>query len=212
MKLIKRWTTTLGTSFDWMITQVENHEALVESSLRDMAEASATARVKLNRVRNDGLKMRKRIAELTEAEEKWKERAKKTAEEDRDKAKECLKRAIQAGKEIASLEEQVSEHRSLERQLGKDLEAIDQRINQLKQRKHQLAARECRVKTNTSFGKENIGIVSEIDEIFERWEVKLAKCESYSPESDNFESEFQNEEEDSDLEEALKDLLEDAKS
>ena len=207
MKLIKRWTTTLGSSFDWMITQVENHEALVESSLRDMSEASATARVKLNRVRNDGLKMRKRIAELTDAEEKWKERAKNTATTDREKAKECLKRALQSEKEISSLEEQVTEHRNLERQLGKDLEAIDQRVNQLKQRKHQLAARECRVKTNTSFGEENIGIVSEIDEIFERWEVKLAKCESYTSDCDNFETEFENEEEDLELEEALKNLL-----
>lgn len=211
MNTLKRWTTSVLSSVDWMITQVENHEALVNSAIDEVQRSGARARVQLNRVMQDGRKMRARLEELREKELVWKDRAVKSAALDEARALECMKRNRRTQKEIESLEEQVKEHARIERQLTADLGSIDQRLGQLKTQRNLLKTRQSRAEALRAFQAEDSHIISEIGDIFERWEVKVGEYELQGDcalrGGDDFEGEFVSQEEEEELRESLKKLL-----
>lgn len=43
MNVFKRWTTSIASSFDYVINQVENHDALVTAAIREMQSSGAKA-------------------------------------------------------------------------------------------------------------------------------------------------------------------------
>lgn len=211
MSLFKRWTSTVYSSFDWMISQVENHEALVSSALREMKQAGAKAHAQLKQIQRDGAAMQRRISELKELEESWKQRALKAHEEDRERALECLQRRKQASSERRTLDEQLLKHSSFEKQLTADLKVIEQRISALKRKKHTLSARQHRSDALRASAPEEIGLIAEIDDIFERWELKLDQREDFSVCRDTFEDEFIEEESREALNKELEQLINETK-
>ena len=60
MARFKRWTHGFVASIDSMIVQVENHEALATSALRDLEQGVARSKVQLMRVERDGVRSGKR--------------------------------------------------------------------------------------------------------------------------------------------------------
>lgn len=214
MKTIRRWTVGLVSSFDWVISQVENHEALVNSAIQDVQEAGARAKVQLKRVRLDGENMRKRLKELHDAEELWKGRAIRSAGENEKRALECVRRSKRIAKEIADLEVQQREHARLEKQLTEDLGNIDVRLADLKRQKNLMRTRESRAQILSAIQKQDSAVISEIEGIFERWETKVSEYEAINEVTrdplDDLESEFVSQEEEEDLKLALSGLLESA--
>ena len=208
MNTLKRWTSTIGASFDWVISQVENHEALVSSAIREMQVAGKKAKAQLARVNKDGTIMMKRLEELVEEEQTWAQRALRSHKEDKARALECVRRRKLVQKQISSLDQQLRQHKEFERQLSDDLKEIDNRILLLKRKKNEMSARQYRSEAVEAGRSENLGLVAELDEIFDRWESKLTQCEIQGEHYDSFETEFANEEEEAELEEDLADLIE----
>lgn len=208
MRLIKRWTTSVAASFDSLISQVENHEALVTSAIREMQEAGAKAKVQLQRVRRDGERMQKRLGELREKSELWAERAVRVHETDKQGALECLRRRKAVHREIEYLERQVAEHVRLEKQLTADLGKIGERLDELQRKKNALSARQYRSEALQAGQVDDLGLIAEIDDIFDRWEVKVCQAESFSESSDRFEADFESTEEGKVLEQELLELVE----
>ena len=91
MSLLKRLSATIVSRVDQMVSQIENHDAVVEAAIRESRQAAAKARVRLSRVRGDGEKLQKRIAELRASQTQWTERARSVAADDRDRALECMR-------------------------------------------------------------------------------------------------------------------------
>ena len=211
MNIMKRWTTSLTSSFDWMISQVENHDALVTGAIREMQVAGGKARVQLERVRRDGERMRRRVVELDENIVAWEERAVRSAA-DRTRAIECLRRKQQAEREKKLIESQVAEHGRVESQLAKDLKLIDERIQELKRKKNTLNARQYRAEALKAGQLSELGLINEIDDIFDRWEMKLGQYETSSVETDDFEEQFISDEDKAALESELDDLVRQAES
>ena len=201
MKTVRRWAASIVASFDSVITQVENHDALVQSAIREVQEAAARAKVQLGRVRHDGQQLRKRMLELREQEELWQARAKESADE--SKALECLKRRKRILVQLASLEEREREHAAIERQLVSDLSSVDERLRSLKEQRNLMRTRQSRAEALSAASGADSATIGEIDEIFERWETKVSEyeirgsCDVRS--SDALEEEFLTSEEESEL-------------
>lgn len=214
MKSLKRMTSSIVASFDWMVSQVENHESLVNSAIKEVQESGAKARVQLKRVQQDGKNMRKRLSELRDADEKWRERAITIADIDEKRALECLRRRKRVQKEITDLEVQEREHAKLEKQLSEDLTLIDDRLIALRQQRNLLRTRQSRAEALTALKENDSHIISEIDDIFDRWETKVAEYEIQancnSKSYDDFETEFVSTEEEAELKEMLAMLKDDA--
>ena len=92
MSLFRRISTSITSTVDRAVSKVENHDAIINSALRDTQQAAARSRVRLARVRKDGENLRTRRGELELAVTRWTDRAKKIATEDEAKALECLRR------------------------------------------------------------------------------------------------------------------------
>ncbi len=207
MKFMKRWTTTIAASFDHLIGQVENHEALVSGALREMQEFGGKARIKLVRVERDGQNMKRRLKEVEELDSVWAERALRVHATDQTRALECMRRRKQAQEEAQNLREQIQEHDKLEEQLRKDLNLIQQRIAELTRKKNAFSARECRGKAFQAGSVDELGLVRELDEMFNRWELRLGDYEGMDLSADPLEKQFSAEEEERELKAALQELV-----
>lgn len=178
MKTIRRLTSSISSSFHWVVNQIENHEALVDAAIKEVQDAEARARVQLKRLQADGAAQRKQLAGHREQERIWLERGKRLAEADQTTAIECLKRRRKCAEQVRALEVQEREHSLIEQQLSQDLEAIRGRLNALRQQRNLMRTRQSRAEALTALNTDDGRLLTELDDLFERWEVKIAQCES----------------------------------
>ena len=211
MKAIRRITTGLFANFDWAVTQIENHEALVNAAVREIQHASAKAKVQLARVRQDGERIRQRLASQRDADVLWTDRALRCAALDQPKALECLRRKKRVQAEIAELELQLNNHERLEVDLARDLETIERRMEDLKRKRNEMRTRESTAEALAAFQSQDAGLIAELDDVFDRWEVKVGSYETLSsaPLSADrkLDQEFESAEEEAELRAELEGLL-----
>ncbi len=211
MQRLKQWTTSLVSRVDWMVSQVENHEAVAKSAIRDVRRAAARARVQLTRVRGDGEALARQRAEQRESERLWRERAGACAEDDESRALECLRRARRAGRRREELERRCEEHARVEKQLALDVSAVEERLTQLQERHNLLRTRESRAHAiATVRGASELGD-GDVGDLFERWETQVLEREyeggcSAQGDADPLEDEFLEAEDEGELRAELEEL------
>jgi phage shock protein A len=192
MARIKRWTHGFVASIDSMIVQVENHEALATSALRELEQGVARSKVQLSRVERDGRVIAQALAEEREATERWRDRAKR--EPDEARALECLRRHKRSEARVVELVQNDAEHTRIEQQLRRDVQMLERRLQELRQQRNTMRTRQSRAE---AFGVAQAqGNVEQGDlaEIFERWETRVAETEVRSGclvgSIDSFDEEF----------------------
>lgn len=209
MKRIKRWTASLVSGFDTVINQVENHESVIASSIRELQEAAARTKVKLNRLKRDESTMTKKVADLERTSGLWNERALKLRDSDKPKAIECLRRRKRVDAEIERLRDELPKHASLVNRIGQDVTRLQERIDELKRKKRTFSTRASRAKAIELSKIEDLDTDSDLEAVFDRWEVKLTESELCAHVAiDSLEEEFCREEEQADLELELERLSE----
>ena len=213
MNTLKRLSSGIIANINWMVGQIENHEGLVDATIKEASQSAAKAKVQLNKVKLDGQSMKKKLIELRNAEELWQERAKKIAPSDEQRAFACLRRKKTATEQIKNLEEQQLEHSKMEKQLSEDLSKIEEKLHRLKNQKNLMRTRESRAEALKALKLDDSDIFYEIDSIFERWESKvtqyeiLSGCNALNSAADQLEQDFLGSEEEACLREELKELL-----
>jgi phage shock protein A len=212
MNRLRLWTSSLLSRVDWMVTQVENHEALAEGAIREVRRAGARAHVQLARVRQDGERLRESLSTQIEAEQRWRERARNTASDDEARALECLRRARAAARRATELERRVDEHDRVEQQLIHDVGAIQERLSKLEDQRNLLRTRQSRAEALSHVRTADPG--AEAGALFDRWETRVIESEFESAchpdpthREDEFETEFDEVEEAESLRDELRELL-----
>lgn len=212
MNPFRRIKATLHAQFGELIDSVENHEAVADSLIREVERSAAKARVQLRRVKDDGERLARRVRELDEAKRQWTDRALRIGASDRLRALECMRRLERCDADRKASEEQLVEQRKLEAQLVRDLASIEENLILLRRKRNALASRQSRAEALRFLHSDDLGVLSEIDGIFARWESKVTQYEvgtdggSPSP-ADDLETGFVKEEEKGRLEESLDRLL-----
>ena len=207
MARFKRWTHGVVASIDSLIVQVENHEAQVSSTLRELEQGVARSKVQLMRVERDGVALKQALAEETEAAGRWRDRA--TREEQEARALECLRRHKRSQSRALELSQNQAEHARVELQLKRDIQTLEQRLFELRQQRNTMRTRQTRAEAFSvvqGSGVEN----GEIGAILERWETRVAETEVASgcllASLDSFDDEFLDAEELAALKLELSDL------
>jgi phage shock protein A len=210
MARFKRWTHGVVASIDSLIVQVENHEAQVTSTLRELEQGVARSKVQLMRVERDGVALRQALSEEREAAVRWRERAKR--EEQEARALECLRRFKRAEQRSKELEHNQSEHARVEQQLKRDILALEQRLVELRQQRNTLRTRQSRAEAFNVVRGQGDFENGEIGAMFERWETRIAETEVTSgcltTAVDSFDEEFLDLEEAAALKLELRELKE----
>ena len=174
----KRFTSGFLSSIDGFIAQVENHEALATSALRELEQGVGRSKVQLARVGRDGVTLRQSLAEEREASVRWRERAKRETNETR--ALECLRRSKRSEARSLELEKQTADHDRIEAQLKRDVQTLEMRLVELRQQRNTMRTRQSRAEALVVVQGSGATNSSEIGDIFERWEERVAEREVMS--------------------------------
>jgi phage shock protein A len=208
---IKLWTASLLSRVDWMVSQVENHEAHARSAIREVQRAAARARVQLERVRADGRRLRERLEGTRRAAEAWRDRARSEASADEARALECLRRSRRAARVAAALAERREEHERVEARLAQDVARVEERLGELRERHNLLRTRQSRAEALAAVRGAGEPLGADLGGLFERWETQVTEREFEGEcsasgaegevlgEGDAFASEFAEREEDETL-------------
>jgi phage shock protein A len=166
-------------SFQGVVGQLENHEAMVSTAIREAEQSAGRAKAQLGRVQKDGIAMRNRIEEFREQASLWEERAKRVASQDATKALECVRRRQRYLAQARKIEEQAIAHIKLERQLNADLGVVQEKLSTLRQQRNIMRTRESRAEALRVVHSIDSSTIGEIDDIFDRWEARISACEAH---------------------------------
>jgi phage shock protein A len=209
MNIIKRWTAGITSRVDWLVSQVENQEALVDSKLREARQSAARAKVQLGRVKQDGQHLRQRLQKEELAAKTWRDRAVQTSKADENKAIECLKRSKRSEQLAEQLQTRMNEHEKIEQQLCRDVRDMEEQLNALTEKRNLMRTRQSRAEAVQNIQVNAGTVTTDLDDIFERWETRVTEQElvgACSLHIDPLEEDFISREEESALREELKNL------
>ena len=210
MNLIRRISTSISSTVDKAVSRVENHDAIINSALRDTQQAAARSRVRLERVRKDGQNLRTRRDELEIAVGRWTERAKKAAADDESTALECLRRKKECGQQLQSLVVSINNHDELESRIVEQVKKIEARIGEVAQQRNMMRSRQSVAEAARTINDIEGVSYGEIEDTFDRWEINLGEAEilmGVSSVGDPLESAYMAEEEVTELKAELAVLL-----
>ncbi len=210
MSLIKRISASITTSLDNAVRKVENHDAIIDASLRESRRAAARTRVRLARVLKDGAALKSRHEELTAAVTQWTGRAKKVAASDEARALECLRRRNECQAQARNLEESIQRHRELETRISDNLKKIEARIAEVSQQRNVMRSRQSVAEAMRVINDVEGDTYGDIEDTFDRWEINLSESEIMfggDALTDPLETGFLQEEDHESLRAELADLL-----
>ena len=177
MSLIRRISTSITSSVDRAVSKVENHDAIINSALRDTRQAAARSRVRLARVQKDGAALKRRYGELERSVSLWTERARSVAVDDETKALDCLRRKRDCELQLGNLRDSIEKHEELEARISEQVKKIESRIHEVSQQRNMMRSRQSVAEAMRTIN--NIEGVSygEIEDTFDRWEINLGETE-----------------------------------
>ncbi|GEM_PF-5238372 len=191
MRLIRKIKTTVFGAIDTVVGSLENHEAILESSLKTARINLGKAKARLNYVNSERLK----LEQLAKSEEEeallWIERARTTA--DREKAIECLKRHEQLKKKAKLGLEMAIQQKVHEDKLSKEIHQVEEKLRILEQKKNIFKVRAAKAEVLAD-------PELDLEEIFNRWDETITSLDTAQ---DTLAGEFESHEENQRLSQLL---------
>ena len=210
MSLIRRISTSITSTVDRAVSKVENHDAIINSALRDTQQAAARSRVRLERVRKDGRSLKKRQSDLQQAVLRWTDRAKSIAASDESKALQCLRRRKDCEAQLHNLRDSIEKHDELEAKIAEQVKKIETRIGEVSQQRNMMRSRQSVAEAMRTINNMEGVSYGEIEDTFDRWEINLGETEILTgagTTTDPLDSAFLVEEDTAELRAELSELL-----
>ncbi len=212
MSLFRRLSATIASRVDQLVGEIEDHDAVVESVIRNARRAVARSRVRLAHLRSEGGRLRRRLAELGQAEKRWAERARAVAGESEEKALQCLRQRHSCQQQIGELKQAIEKHQALEARLVKDVKVAEQRVEEMAQQRRLMRTRQSAAEALTAMNVVDEDMLGDVNAAFERWEVSITEEEMEAGTTDvdeaaMLEQEFIDAEEKAELQVELQALL-----
>jgi phage shock protein A len=160
-----------------MVSQIENHDAVVEAAIRESRQAVAKAKVRLTRVRSDGEQLQKKIIGLRAQQMQWTARARRIAGEDEEGALECLRRRKACLAQITQLEHAAGKHTQLEFRLTQDIGIAESKLSAMTQQRNLMRTRQSTAEALSTLSGMDDSLATDVASAFERWEVRVTESE-----------------------------------
>lgn len=166
----------LASRLDQMVSQVENHEAMADSALRNVREHLARAERSLARAVSDGHRVTTELAAQEGLVDETRRKAR--AEPDDAVAVEWLRRSRRAARSAAELRDQAKAIRGSTSALECEVHRIQDRLASIERTRNLLRARERRAEALQALmgegGARDDGLLAAI----ERWETHVQTSET----------------------------------
>ncbi len=207
---IRRFTRNLTLSLESFFDDIQNHEADVAGTIREVERGSI-------RVRAQRAAAERRLQQIEQAQasargerQAWQERAVRLRG-DPTQALECVRRARLAKKAIDGATQAHAAQLQLFEQLCADERTVESKLSELKQKRASLVSREARATAvSATVGDSAL----ELENVFDRWQARIEEREAQgAPQGgvahnqDAFARALSSEEEQRELEQELQTLL-----
>jgi phage shock protein A len=210
MSLFKRISATLVSRVDQVVSEMENHEAVIQATLNDMRKKVAEAKVRLGQVRREEERLRRQMAEQREHARRWRRRAVDSAKDDEAMALECVGRSHQCQTQVERLEQAAAQYAQTAQRLAGDIVASEQRLAEIKQKLTLMRARQSASSAMSATSEPDGNMSQLLDDTFDRWEINISQAEmtvESFPDVDPMEREFVTREKEEELRRELNELL-----
>ncbi len=209
MNPVRRVIINVQAKFDQLVSRMENHEAMASVAIQELEGVLGEARGQLRRLQLEQSRLATRVESSKEEAARWAERARKVHETDPKDALECVRRMKCAERQAKALAEHQSGQSRLEEQLTRKLTRTEERLVELRGKRNALAVQEASASASEAVARiDGRDGTSVAEAIFDRWEIDLASRESLAgAESDDFAKQFEDQEREEDLQQALNDLI-----
>ena len=172
---IKRLFTSINASFDDFVTGVENHEAVAAGAIADVRKAAARLRAQKGQLDAQISRQRNQAKVLSAREDRWQKRAADCANDDPEQGLLCLRQRDAAATALEQLNAQISEQTQLAAELASSLTQVESRLGELQNRRTALTSRGARANVMAKVATPTLS--TDVDELFERWEVAILQEE-----------------------------------
>ena len=176
MSYLRRLTSGMVARFDELAARVENHEVLADAMLSELQAATAHAQSRYAAVKRDGEALQRALREQQQATAQWRERARRSTQ-DEARALECLRRSKQAEQRAHELTQRSAAHERAERDLGKDVELLVERLDAARAQRNLMRTRQARAEALASVQTCGDALGHELSAVFERWETRVTEVE-----------------------------------
>lgn len=210
MNSLKRIFVSIKGQLDHVADEFENHEALAGVAIQDLQEIAKKTRLHQHRVSKMTVQYQQQLQQLQGQAQLWTERAIQSRDQDEQKALQCVKRLRQVQQKLSILEQQVEQSTAQEEKIQSDLDAIQAQLQDLKNKKEILSARQNRASVHDALEGKSGNTLQDMQNVFERWEGAVVSSEFETPEVlidiDSFANEFEQQEDELALKMMLDDL------
>ena len=180
MKSLRRLTTTLVASFDQTVSSMEDHEAIVDATIRDSKKATARATFKLKKMCADNQQLISRIAELRQQSEKWEARALGSHEDSQSDAIKCIAERNRCTDKIETLSTRLSRQQELEARARESVNRLIERTDSLISKRSELSSRAATARATEIVDRLEGEDGLNIHDTLERWEERVFESEALS--------------------------------
>jgi len=212
MKLIKRLSTSITATLDSAVGQLENHDAIVEATIKQTRQSVAKTKARINTLRQQLKAYETQLNEAREQYELWTERAATLANTDQAKALQCVARRNQYEAEIGRLDNSTSQQRDLIRDVSHNLQKLQTKLDEMTQKHNLMRSRQTVADVNRAVA--SVSNDDSISDTFERWESAVLEHEfavSDACTRDPLDAELSRDEDEADLLAQLQMIKDDAK-
>jgi phage shock protein A len=175
MKLIKRLSTSITATLDSAVGQLENHDAIVEVSIKQTRQAVAKTRARINTLRQQHQAYQAQLKEAKEQFDLWTQRATDLAASDQNKALQCVARRNQCEADIGRLSYSEKQQADLVRDVTANLQTLQGKLDQTTQKHNLMRSRQTVADVNRAVAYVNTD--GNLSDTFERWESAVLEHE-----------------------------------
>jgi len=175
MNLIKRLTTSVTATLDSAVGQLENHDAIVEATIKESRRAVAKTRARINTLTHQQSVYENQLEQAKEQSALWTERAKSLAQTDKDKAIQCVARLNSCQAEAERLVLSIDQQKKLIHEVSLNLEKLQAKLQEMTYKHNLMRSRTAVASVNQAVV--NSDVDSSLNDTFERWEAAVLEHE-----------------------------------
>lgn len=175
MNLIKRLTTSVTATLDSAVGQLENHDAIVDATIKQTRQAVAKTKARINTLRQQENAYRTQLADAQEQHDLWTQRATKLAASDQEKALQCVTRRNQSAAEMKRLTTAGDQQKELIQDVSHNLQKLQHKLDEMTQKHNLMRSRQTVADVNRAMVSANVD--DSLSDTFERWESTVLEHE-----------------------------------
>ncbi len=212
MNLIKRITTSVTATLDQAVGQLENHDAIIEATIKETRKSVARTKARINTLRQQLSVFENQLEQAREQSHVWESRARQLAETDQEKALQCLQRRNHLEQEQQRLDAAIDQQQQLISKVQANLTKLQAKHDEMQHKHTLLRSRQTVADVNKAVASSQCQ--QDLDDTFERWESLVLEHELNNDEAasiDPLAQEFERNESDAALQAQLAALVVDNK-